>query len=338
MTAVDCQAEWPITDRDPDDLPPVWNLPVRNVLFVGQDDAIERVAELLRARRRAVVCGPAGQVVFGRTQTAIEYAYRYHLHYDAVWMFGQRDARPLLEERDEFEARIRAASLGRDSRVLMIADRLDALDALPASLSDHQRRHLLLIRQVAGPDGEGQVLLGPLDPWSTEYLLHSVAQIIPVEQLAELARLTEGHTAAIWTVAHLVLSGQATPDACVQLLGLRPAGSPPAAGPTSGVTAKHMRDEALASLAELLYRVEQLSEPQALELWLKQVERRLRRQLPRSTSSYRKVVLGTLLELAVQQSGPELLDTMITTLAELADGDQNLPAIRAAADRLRQTW
>src|SRR6266852_1787441 len=59
-----------------------WNIPYeRNLLFTGRRDVLERLFEALRKGKKAALVGLGG---IGKTQTAVEYAYRYRDDYSAV--------------------------------------------------------------------------------------------------------------------------------------------------------------------------------------------------------------------------------------------------------------
>jgi tetratricopeptide (TPR) repeat protein len=73
--------------RFPGDLPPTWNVPfLRNPLFTGRDDQLEVLRAQLQtgagAVRRVVVTGLGGG---GKTQLAVEYAYRHTGDYELIW-------------------------------------------------------------------------------------------------------------------------------------------------------------------------------------------------------------------------------------------------------------
>jgi hypothetical protein len=68
-------------------VPLAWNLQARNALFTGRDQVLESLHERLLANggaaARPVVLHGLGGV--GKTQVAVEYAYRYMADYDVVW-------------------------------------------------------------------------------------------------------------------------------------------------------------------------------------------------------------------------------------------------------------
>jgi len=71
--------------RLPGMLPAVWNLGPRNPSFVGRDATLSAVRERLQSAAAAVVQALHGLGGVGKTQLAIEYAYRYADGYDLVW-------------------------------------------------------------------------------------------------------------------------------------------------------------------------------------------------------------------------------------------------------------
>jgi tetratricopeptide (TPR) repeat protein len=72
----------------PSSLPALWNLPfVRNPFFTGRDDLLARLHTYLHATQTTALRQPvalSGLGGVGKTQVAIEYAYRYSSEYQAV--------------------------------------------------------------------------------------------------------------------------------------------------------------------------------------------------------------------------------------------------------------
>jgi tetratricopeptide (TPR) repeat protein len=75
---------------------PIWNVPYqRNPLFTGREDVLKRLSEALRAGVTAALTQPqaiSGQGGIGKTQTAVEYAYRYRDDYQVIlWVKAESD-------------------------------------------------------------------------------------------------------------------------------------------------------------------------------------------------------------------------------------------------------
>jgi tetratricopeptide (TPR) repeat protein len=85
--------------RFPVTLPPFWNVPHRNTFFTGRDEYLERLYDALTSdskkgpTREHVISGLSGM---GKTQLAIEYAYRYHIHYQAI-LWVRADSQQALD-------------------------------------------------------------------------------------------------------------------------------------------------------------------------------------------------------------------------------------------------
>lgn len=84
----------------PGDLPPIWNVPhQRNPDFLGREDLLAELrASLTSGRpeaRSQAICG-AGAV--GKTQLALEYAYRHAGEYRLVWWLRSEDTTTLAAD------------------------------------------------------------------------------------------------------------------------------------------------------------------------------------------------------------------------------------------------
>lgn len=69
-------------------LPPIWNVPhLRNLYFTGREQVLTYLRNTLASRKTVVLTQPraiSGLGGIGKTQTAVEYAYRYGADYKAV--------------------------------------------------------------------------------------------------------------------------------------------------------------------------------------------------------------------------------------------------------------
>jgi tetratricopeptide (TPR) repeat protein len=150
----------PLVERPvfPGSLPPVWNVPYpQNPLFTGREELLTQLATTLHTGQPTAFCQPqaiTGLGGIGKTQLALEYAYRYRGDYQAV-LWAQAEIRETLtssyltiaallnvpEKSEQESARVIAAVknwLQRSTGWLLILDNADDLalarDFLPPSL------------------------------------------------------------------------------------------------------------------------------------------------------------------------------------------------------------
>ena len=156
----------PAPPRAPNALPEIWNIPhARNPNFTGRDGLLQELRTSLTSRGTAAIVPIAGLGGAGKTQLALEYAYRHTADYDIVWWVRAEEPVTLtadyarlatelgLPERDLADQQATAAAvrswLGHHSGWLLILDN--------ASHPDDCRDHL-------PPGAAGHVLITSRDP------------------------------------------------------------------------------------------------------------------------------------------------------------------------------
>ncbi len=193
--------------RDPD----IMNLPARNARFTGRSEALSELRTRLRSGTAVVLFGAQsvalqGMGGVGKTQLALEYAYRYGPAYDVVfWLSADstenldaslRDLGNLLNLELSGRDSVRAVlqELSRDRRRwLLIFDNAEE-PALLESYLPHGPGHVVITSRSTSWGERAQPLL--VDVFkrqeSTEHLLQRVATITEeeagrvAEQLADL--------------------------------------------------------------------------------------------------------------------------------------------------------
>ncbi len=159
--------------RFPGALPPIWNVPhQRNPFFTGREEVLRQLHEALTAGRTAALTPPqaiSGLGGIGKTQTAVEYAYRFAGDYQAV-LWVKAEAREMLlsdvltladllnlpekEERDQI--RMAAAVKGwlsHHGEWLLILDNADDLALAREFLPQTSRGHILLTTRAQAMGG-----------------------------------------------------------------------------------------------------------------------------------------------------------------------------------------
>jgi hypothetical protein len=172
--------------RFPGELPPVWNVPYHpNPYFTGRDlllaETHARLTPPEAVSRRVVLVGLGG---VGKTQLAVEHAYRRRADYDLVWWVRSQEPTSLL---GDYAALAGEPPLTADLGLAQDASQEEAAAAVRGWLERH-RRWLLVLDNVVEPvavaellprSGTGHVLITTQAETGWEQL----ANPLPVEVL-----------------------------------------------------------------------------------------------------------------------------------------------------------
>ena len=153
----------------PGALPAVWNIPYpRNPYFTGREELLSRLAASLRSGETVGISQPlavSGLGGVGKTQIALEYAYRYYQDYETVlWtradtqealisgfvVFAALLQLPVQEERDQLKI-VQAVKnwLRSNTRWLLLLDNADDLTLVRDFLPPAGKGHTLLTTRAA---------------------------------------------------------------------------------------------------------------------------------------------------------------------------------------------
>ncbi|MBV9142489.1 MAG: tetratricopeptide repeat protein [Pseudonocardiales bacterium] len=171
--------------RLPGVLPAVWNVGPRNPGFVGRDAMLVQLRERLRSGGTAVVQALHGRGGVGKTQVAIEYAYRYAGAYEVVWWVSAEQTSLIGEQYAALSTELDVAPPR--------ADTVSAVGALRAYLRGHDRWLLVLDNAESPqelrewlPAGPGHILITSRNPSWGELATRIEIDVLPRPDSREL--------------------------------------------------------------------------------------------------------------------------------------------------------
>ncbi|MFG2043287.1 FxSxx-COOH system tetratricopeptide repeat protein [Dactylosporangium sp. NPDC048998] len=181
--------------RFPGALPPIWNLPQRNPAFTGRRDTLEKLRDRLSASVTVVVPQALyGLGGVGKTQVAIEYAYRFAADYDLVWWISAEQVSQVRSALGELAKELKlqeADTLGESVRMVR--------DALRQGRPF--KRWLLIFDNVGDPEtirefipqGSGHVLLTSRNQeWTQDAHVVEITTFTRAESITFLTRRVSG--------------------------------------------------------------------------------------------------------------------------------------------------
>ncbi len=187
----------------------VWTVPFpRNPFFTGREETLTRIQAFLKAQQTAFVSQPAaisGLGGIGKTQTAIEYAYRYADEYQFV-LWVQADSRDTLTtdyialahllnlpERDAQDQTLTVEAikhwLAHNSGWLLIFDNADDLSLVDAFLPVRYHGHILFTTRTHLVSGRAaRVEMDEMnEEEGTQFLLRRIGMLAPEAPLTSVA-------------------------------------------------------------------------------------------------------------------------------------------------------
>ncbi|MEY9842380.1 FxSxx-COOH system tetratricopeptide repeat protein [Streptacidiphilus sp. EB103A] len=143
--------------RLPGTLPRVWNLPARNAGFTGRDDVLLRLRQALTSHTTVALQAGDGRGGIGKTQLALEYAYRFAGDYELTWWIRAEEPGLIPDQLTALAVRTGAAPADTTPA--------DAWDALAADLRSRGRWLLVF------DNAEDPAALRPYLPGGTGHVL-----------------------------------------------------------------------------------------------------------------------------------------------------------------------
>jgi len=229
--------------RLPGSLPLVWNVQQRNPAFVGRDTALVELRDQLLAGGTAVTQALHGMGGVGKTQLAVEYAYRFSGAYELVWWIAAERAELIATQLAELAVETGVAE-----------DTAEIQAAVSVLYSDLRRRGgwLLVFDNAEDPralqqwlpGGPGHVLITSRNPnWGEIAAPVNVAVFALGESVTLLRRRVPGISAA--DAEHVAVELGNLPLALAQAAGVLSETGLPAAA-----YVEHLTGHASKALAE----------------------------------------------------------------------------------------
>ncbi|WP_433206709.1 FxSxx-COOH system tetratricopeptide repeat protein [Dactylosporangium sp. CS-047395] len=180
--------------RFPGSLPPIWNLPQRNAAFTGRRDTLDQLRDRLSANITVVLPQALyGLGGVGKTQVAIEYAYRFAADYDLVWWISAEQVSQVRSALGELAKKLYPQEAEIGESVRMVREALRQGNPSP--------RWLLIFDNVGEPatireflpQGSGHVLLTSRNQeWAQDAEVVEIDTFTRAESITFLTRRVSG--------------------------------------------------------------------------------------------------------------------------------------------------
>lgn len=197
----------------------LWHVPyLRNPLFTGRAEMLQRLCDVLHTEHAhpQAICGLGG---VGKTQLALEYAYRYQQEYQAIFWLSSETRETLLSDvvliaqllnlpvhTDSDQQRIVEAVkrwLSEHPNWLCIFDNVEDFALITAFIPTRQQGHILLTTRMQATGILARRLdLTPMAQDEGAWLLLRRAKL--VEDQATLDTVSEEQRTLAQTIAHLL--------------------------------------------------------------------------------------------------------------------------------------
>jgi len=190
----------------------LWKVPRRNLTFVGREDALDGIRDHFTsaaARRPYVLTGPPG---VGKSELALEYAYRFASQYHLVWLLRCESQQSLQSELTELASTMNVPSGGdapgavisyleREGRQeeswLLIYDGADDLGDLAGFLPTADRGHVLITSRGAAAEYTDRTEVSAFEPVVADDLLTAMIPYVTELDANRVAVIVAGLPLAV---------------------------------------------------------------------------------------------------------------------------------------------
>ena len=189
-----------LENQNPQDKPepslPIWNVPYRqNPYFTGRKELLETLHQKLTTEHTAALTQPqaiTGLGGIGKTQTAIEYAYRHRKEYQIIWWLRAEEPATLAADYAQLAVKLNLPEYEATEQTVQIQAVRNWLEQHTGWLlifDNAEERHD--IRHYVPQIGSGQVLITSRNPvWDGLGITLPVEVMQPEEALAFLVKRT----------------------------------------------------------------------------------------------------------------------------------------------------
>ncbi|WP_327722148.1 FxSxx-COOH system tetratricopeptide repeat protein [Streptomyces sp. NBC_00490] len=293
--------------RLPGSLPRVRNLPARNAAFTGRDSLLVHLREALASGQRVAVQALYGRGGVGKTQLAVEYAYRFAGEYELAWWIAAEDPALIPDQLAALAARTGAApvgtlaaaavelllgELGERSRWLLVFDNAEDPDALAPFL----------------PGGPGHVLITSRNPHWNSYA-------VPLD----VDTLSRTESVALLRAQGAVLTDADADDIAATLDDLPLALAQAAALLLRGLSAADLKKELAANLVAVMAQRHPPGYPAALAAQVRLTRTRLETDHPGAVAVVNALALLAPEPFPLTTCASHLPDQASTLLKEVVD-------------------
>lgn len=165
----------------------IWNVPARNARFTGRAAALEDIRTRILEGNRQEASLPLllyGLAGVGKTQLALEYAWRFRTEYDIVWWISAEEPAQVTQGLAELAQRM-GREVGADVHEAAAA----ACDALRMGTPPYSRWLLIFdnaigVRDLTAylPGGDGHVIIASRSPGSSRFAMQMEVRVFSVAE------------------------------------------------------------------------------------------------------------------------------------------------------------